>query len=85
MITCLLRLIVETIRRDTIDEGSLISLGYRQVTHSRSKTASDSVQRDGDSICDREPVLVWSQILYCQGSEIWINAKKDLIHLEKVW
>ena len=54
--------------------GAINPLGYRYITHSRSITASDSVQRDGFSICDRESVLVWSQILYCQRIEIWVNT-----------
>jgi hypothetical protein len=45
-------------------ENSLFSSGSRQITHGRSETASDSVQRDGVSLCAKGPVLVWSSVLW---------------------
>ena len=56
----------------------------RPVVYGRSKTTSDSIQRDGVSICDRQPGLVWSQILDLHRREIWVNVEENLVHLAKI-
>jgi len=45
-----------------------------------SKTASDSVERDGVSFCGGRFVLFGSQVFRRKGKEQWSNSSENLVH-----